>query len=167
MVEPLANNARTLFDVPPASNSVLETVKSPNRFALPVVAIVINSILFPPPCALAAIKPRVLLDAPDGPLVATVMSPKSVPFPVVAIVTNSILICVSGDAGVFLPAAKNARVGDANPAWSNLPVIKSPKSVAFPVVAMVTKSILLCGPGVPPTVRIPRVDDDAPDPRKH
>jgi len=39
-----------------------------------------------------------------------------VPSPVVAIVTNSILICVAGDAGVFLPAAKNARVGDANPA---------------------------------------------------
>ena len=114
-VEPPPKNARILFDVPPASISALASDKSPNLVALPVVAMVKNSILLPVD-ALPAINPRVLLAAPDGPLVATDISPKSVAAPVVAIVTNSILLCVSGDAGVFLPPAKIARVGDANPA---------------------------------------------------
>ena len=42
-------------------------------------------------------------------------------------------------------------------------VIKSPKSVAFPVVAMVTKSITFVVLGVPsPPIKTPRVLSDVP-----
>ena len=43
-------------------------------------------------------------------------------------------------------------------------VIKSPKSIAFPVVAMVTKSITFVVLGVPsPPVKTPRVLSEVPD----
>ena len=61
-------------------------------------------------------------------------SPKSVAFPVVAIVTKSITLL---NAGAAEPFAVIPRIGEEKVAGSALPCVKSPKSAASPVEAIV------------------------------
>ena len=82
--------------------------------------------IYNPPCA---------LDNPKIPLgVAYDMSPKSTAFPLVLSAMKSIVFTA---VGVY-PPAKHPLVGLENPAPAILVEVKSPKSCAFPNVAIVT-----------------------------
>ena len=69
------------------------------------------------------------------PYFATVQSPKFVVSPNVAIVINSIRFI---PVGATYPPPINPRVALDNPAAEDLPALRSPKSCAFPVDAIVT-----------------------------
>ena len=81
--------------------------------------------------------PRVLLEQPAGPLSRALdKSPKSCEFPVVDIVINSIILTLDAGLGTY-PPAKTPRVDDAHAPKSLLDPLKSPKSTALPVDAIV------------------------------
>ena len=88
-----------------------------------------------------------------------VKSPNETEFPVVGIVIYSMLWRSAG----FVPPPITIRVDEEELPAPFLSVIKSPKSVASPVEAIVTKSIVLTTngeePGCPPAY-IPRVGEE-------
>ena len=67
----------------------------------------------------------------------TVLSPKATAFPVVAISIDEIELCFVGVA----PPAKIPIIELLAPPRNAVVAVKSPKSVAFPADAIVTKSI--------------------------
>ena len=125
--------------------------KSPKSTESPDVAIVTYCIIFNPEgVAPPKHKARVLLDVPVENLTAVVKSPKLTVLPLVAIVNNSMSVILSDD-GEFLPPINKPLV-DESPEDA-LPLFlcaASPKSCAFPVDAIVTKSITLVVVGADP-----------------
>ena len=117
----------------------LTSVKSPKSSELPVVAIVINCIQFSledwfPP---AYIERRGLLTFAWHPFcTALSKSPKSCELPLDAIFTYSIVLTEAGSLG--RPPILIPRVALPPPEEDWAGSVKSPKSVAFPVVGMVT-----------------------------
>ena len=71
-----------------------------------------------------------------------VKSPKSDALPVVAIVTKSILLRLLVLDGLYPPANIPLILFDVAPGVVDLLIVKSPKSVPFPVLAMVKNSIV-------------------------
>ena len=115
--------------------------------------------------------PLVLSENPECKSVDIFKSPQSVAFPSLEIFTKSIMLERLGEP----PATKNplstcAGVVDPfKPPWPLLalsgecnPSVKSPKSVALPVDAIVTKSITFCLDGVKPAPNTALVELDTP-----
>ena len=96
---------------------ILACVKSPKSDALPVDAIVTNSIAFVNPgCVFPpATTPRVFDEPLPGVYLWVNKSPKSVAFPSVAIVTNSITFDFVAEGVLLKPPALNPLVGDEKP----------------------------------------------------
>jgi len=114
---------------------LLATVRSPKSPAVPVVAIVTFSAAFVFGCP-PENTPRV--ESEQHPVIsplAITASPKSFAFPVDAIVIKSIVLSNPGEAD---PEWNNPRVLLAPPPPPPLATFRSPKSVASPVVSIVT-----------------------------
>ena len=63
----------------------------------------------------------------------------------------------------LLPPVVSIRVEFEQPLPSSFSSVRSPKAIAFPVVAMVIKSIIFDDDGVLPPTQTPLVAFDAPD----
>ena len=120
--------------------NLLTTVISPKSCASPVVAIVINSIIFTFPEGLSSPpihNPLVGFAHPHGLCFVDDKLPKSTAFPDAAIVTKSI-VSTSG-----FPPPHTPRVAfDKEPIWFD-DRVRSPKSLKLPVEANSCSSIML------------------------
>ena len=140
---------RPLIELEQPARLLLRKVKSPKFAAFPKVEIVIYCIVlttlpglglvgFAPPAQI----PRVELEQAPGFCGAFIKSPKLTASPVDAIVMYSMVLTQTVDPGLVFPPPKIPRVSEPQPAELYLPVNRLPKSVASPVDAMVTKSIV-------------------------
>ena len=110
--------------------------------------------VYPPPHT-----PRVLLETAEEVDLATDKLPNSVALPFVAICIKSIKVLgdVSGEGDLSAPPAHIPLVEFEQAPILYLPIDKSPKSCASPVVEIVTKVIVLSFAGSYPPPIIPRV----------